>query len=101
MDLLALTWRGLQEIINKLLCLLGSLNMEINVVKTKCMVFPLRRVEARYWSSVPLLKMCSDEIAFCDECKYWGHILATNLNDKNYLIKEVRQLFAQSNQLFF
>jgi hypothetical protein len=99
--LLAPTWRGLQKLINKLHCLLGNVNMEINVVKTKCMVFPPKRAEARCLSSVPLFKMGDDEIAFCDECKYLGHILTVDLNDKKDVNREVRQLFARSNQLFF
>ena len=48
--------------------------MKINVVKTKCMVFPPRRPEARCLSNVPLSKMGNDEIAFCDESKYLIHI---------------------------
>ena len=99
--LLAPTWRRLQELINKLHCLLGSLNIAINVVKTKCMFFSPRRAEARCLSSVPLFKMGNDEIAFCDECKCLGHTLAINLNDKNDVIIEIRQLFARSNQLFY
>ena len=45
--------------------------------------------------------MGNDEIAFCDECKYLEHILATDLNDKNDVIKEIIQLFAKFNQLFY
>ena len=56
--------------------------MEINLVKTNCMVFPSKRAEAKCLSSVSLFRMGDDEIVFCDECKYLGHVLATDLNDK-------------------
>ena len=71
--------------------------MEINVVKTMCIVFPPRRAEARCLSSVPMFKMSNDVIAFCDECKYLDLILATDLNNKKDVMWKIRQLFARSN----
>ena len=64
------------------------------MVKTKCMVFPPRRAEERCLNSISLFKMGNDETAFCDECKCLGNILATDLNDKNDVIREIRKLFS-------
>ena len=69
--------------------------MKIKVVKFNCMVFLHNRAKTRYLSSVPLFKMGNDEIAFCNECKYFGHLYPTDINDKNYVTKKIRQFFAR------
>ena len=45
--------------------------------------------------------MLSIIIAFCNDYKYLGHILASDLNDKNDVMRETGQLFVRSNQLFY
>jgi hypothetical protein len=97
--LFAPSWRGLQVIMDKLSELLCNINMEVNCVKTKCMVFAPKYSHYRFLNVIPKFKLGSVELEFCDKFRYLGHIICNTLDDKEDVNRELRLLFFRYNRL--
>ena len=74
--LLAPSRSGLQILINKLYDCLSEINLEVNPVKSKYMIFSSKK---RAYSNVPVF-YDSVPLEYVNEMKYLGIILSTNLN---------------------
>jgi hypothetical protein len=97
--LLAPSWKGLQVLMDNFYELVTDIDMEVNCVKTNCMVFPPKYSKYRFLCDIPKFKMGTVFIKFCDTFRYLGHVIDSSLDDRDDVNRELRLLFYRCNRL--
>ena len=99
MVLLAPSWRALQHLLLILEVCTYDIDLECNVNKTVCMIFPPKDKRKIVTSVFPCLKLNNVELKFVDEFKYLGYIISNDERNDKDVLREVRGLFTRANIL--
>jgi hypothetical protein len=96
---LAPAWRAMQRLLDILSDEACSINMQCNVDKTVCMVFPPRNRNMQIASTFPSLNIGGLSVQFVHTFKYLGHIINTKRTDDDDIQREICNLFMRTNIL--
>ena len=97
--LLAPAWRAMQQLLDILSNQACMINMQCNVGKTVCMVFPPRKRKMQITSTFPVFNIGGLAVQFVHTFKYLGHIINSRLSDDDDIQREIRNLFMRANIL--
>jgi hypothetical protein len=75
--LLAPSWRGLQQLMDVLVCGIADKDLLFNFTRTKCMVFPPKCKSHRFLDKIP--RFLLNESEFCDSYK---HLIRSHISFK-------------------
>ena len=97
--LLAPAWRAIQRLLDILFDESSSIDMQCNVDKTVCMVFPPKNRIMHIATNFPTLNVGRLDIQFVSAFKYLGHIINAKIDDDDDIQREIRNLFMRTNIL--
>jgi Reverse transcriptase (RNA-dependent DNA polymerase) len=97
--LLALSWHGLQNLLNIIENAANNVKMSFKTKKTVCMIINPCSKHKIVCSSFPAFSIADCNLLFVEHFTYLGHIIENSMSDDSDINRELNCLFVRANLL--